>query len=82
MDYNQYVTKKEYLEGVYNDWLIQPLVGTFGPDFTQENKEYIVKEMMDKLGITEEELKGEPNLIKLKLTEYFRDRNINMILGE
>jgi hypothetical protein len=72
------------LKKVYSEWLDKPisLVGTFGPDFTQENKEYIVKEMMDKLGITEEELKGEPNLIKSKLTEYFRDRNINMILGE
>jgi hypothetical protein len=81
MDYN---TNKEYHERYYSEWLDKPisLVGTFGPDFTQENKEYIVKEMMDKLGITEEELKGEPNLIKLKLTEYFRDRNINMILGE
>ena len=39
------------------------------PSYSWENKKYLMKVMMDQLGITEEDLEKEPSWIKAKVRE-------------
>lgn len=39
------------------------------PSYSWENKQYLLKVIMDKLGITEEDLEKDPSWIKAKVRE-------------
>ena len=43
------------------------------PSFSWENKQYLLKVIMNQLGITEEDLEKEPSFIKAKVREMRLD---------
>ena len=49
-----------------------------GPSIRQQNKEYLLKVILNQLGLTDEDLEKEPHIIK----SIVRDSNIDKVLEE
>ena len=51
------------------NYIMDDAVMSERPSFSWENKQYLLKVIMDKLGITEEDLEKDPSWIKAKVRE-------------
>jgi len=51
------------------NYIMDDAVMSERPSYSWENKQYLLKVIMDKLGITEEDLEKDPSWIKAKVRE-------------
>jgi hypothetical protein len=72
------ISKRVYAQTIPNANVPIMMSQAMGPSIRQQNKEYLLKVILNQLGLTDEDLEKEPHIIK----SIVRDSNIDKVLEE